>query len=634
MSMKIVVMSALLFVASTFAYADNNLVIGTIVVDPPTYKCLGISLPILSGDNNYNASVLVSYRKAGKTSWKQALPLLRVRPETIFRGDDAEETTPPLLQVPEQFAGSIVGLEPGTRYEIKLTIQDADGVNVPTLFTTLATRPLPKAEPSVPRVIHVATMRTWQAALDTADPGDVIKVANGTYSGTLQVTRSGTAKNPIFIRGQSRDGVVLNAVNMDAGVLIHTSTDGPPVENVTLENFTIEGSSLGIRVLGTRNIVIRRLLIADVAKGINATSYVEETQRSHSNDNLTVTDTRLQGRVVWPQRDQSVWNNEGIVLEGTGHVISYNTLSGFGDSLGIEICYGGSNPDNYCPLYPAPNRETIRNRSIDFYGNDILWGGDDGIELDFAERNVRAFDNRIANSSMGISIAPVWGGPVYVFRNVMYNVADRIFKLNNYPTGFYIFHNTSVRNGIGMSQPSKTQQLNGMKFFNNLIVGTDNPVHSVLRLTTWLVMDSSTNNSVEIDYNGWFPNGAFVFLHDNLGVPPTYDPFGNSVYADVATLAGNTPFEHHGVALTPPIFKNADHVLGPISAPPLSAPADLRPNQRSGAVDTGVILPNINDHYRGVGPDLGAIELGRPQPSYGVREHDPEDEDEDEDEDE
>ena len=134
-----------------------------------------------------------------------------------------------------------------------------------------------------------------------------------------------------------------------------------------------------------------------------------------------------------------------------------------------------------------------------------------------------------------------------------------------------------------MAQPSKTQQLNGMKFFNNLIVGTDNPVHSVLRLTTWLVMDSSTNNSVEIDYNGWFPNGAFVFLRNNLGVPPTYDPFGNSVYADVATLAGNTPFEHHGVALTPPIFKNADHVLGPISAPPLSAPADLRPNPRSGA---------------------------------------------------
>lgn len=86
------------------------------------------------------------------------------------------------------------------------------------------------------------------------------------------------------------------------------------------------------------------------------------------------------------------------------------------------------------------------------------------------------------------------------------------------------------------------------------------------------------------------------------------------------------------MALTPPIFKNAGHVLGPISAPPLSAPADLRPNKQSGAVDTGVILPNINDRYRGLAPDLGAIELGRPQPSYGVRAHDHEDEDENEDE--
>ncbi len=42
---------------------------------------------------------------------------------------------------------------------------------------------------------------------------------------------------------------------------------------------------------------------------------------------------------------------------------------------------------------------------------------------------------------------PVYGGPVYVFRNVMYNVAVEPFKLHNNPSGCLIFHNTSVKNG-------------------------------------------------------------------------------------------------------------------------------------------------------------------------------------------
>ena len=42
---------------------------------------------------------------------------------------------------------------------------------------------------------------------------------------------------------------------------------------------------------------------------------------------------------------------------------------------------------------------------------------------------------------------PVHGGPVYVFRNVMDNVAVEPFKLHNSPSGCLIFHNTSVKKG-------------------------------------------------------------------------------------------------------------------------------------------------------------------------------------------
>ena len=36
-------------------------------------------------------------------------------------------------------------------------------------------------------------------------------------------------------------------------------------------------------------------------------------------------------------------------------------------------------------------------------------------------------------------------GPVYIFKNVFLNIAASAYKLNNDPSGFYIFHNTSAR---------------------------------------------------------------------------------------------------------------------------------------------------------------------------------------------
>jgi hypothetical protein len=38
-----------------------------------------------------------------------------------------------------------------------------------------------------------------------------------------------------------------------------------------------------------------------------------------------------------------------------------------------------------------------------------------------------------------------------------------------------------------------------------------------------------------------------------------------------------------------------------------------------GAVDAGVIPPNLNDGFIGAAPDLGAYELGQPVPIYGPR---------------
>jgi hypothetical protein len=48
-------------------------------------------------------------------------------------------------------------------------------------------------------------------------------------------------------------------------------------------------------------------------------------------------------------------------------------------------------------------------------------------------------------------------------------------------------------------------------------------------------------------------------------------------------------------------------------------PADASLAAGASVIDKGLVLPNINDHFSGAGPDLGALELGCPEPSYGPR---------------
>ena len=43
----------------------------------------------------------------------------------------------------------------------------------------------------------------------------------------------------------------------------------------------------------------------------------------------------------------------------------------------------------------------------------------------------------------------------------------------------------------------------------------------------------------------------------------------------------------------------------------------LRPDSR--AVDAGVPIPTVNDGFSGEAPDLGALEVGAPEPVYGPR---------------
>ena len=57
-----------------------------------------------------------------------------------------------------------------------------------------------------------------QAAADAAAPGDVIEVADGTYS-PFTLTTSGTEINPIVIRSTNLHGAIIDGANTSSGVV-------------------------------------------------------------------------------------------------------------------------------------------------------------------------------------------------------------------------------------------------------------------------------------------------------------------------------------------------------------------------------------------------------------------------------
>src|SRR5439155_503874 len=179
---------------------------GAVNVDRPTLVTLGVQL-LISGDDDHDAAVTVRYRETGAGTWRDAMPLFRVHPESVVGRTG-----------PEQFAGSIFDLSPGTTYDVELHATDPDGPVDTTLTVTATTRSVP-GDPAHPTPRSVSDAASLAAALNAAQPGDVITIADGTYASHAPTAPSGTADAPIVIRGASEDGTILDGQGSSGNVL-------------------------------------------------------------------------------------------------------------------------------------------------------------------------------------------------------------------------------------------------------------------------------------------------------------------------------------------------------------------------------------------------------------------------------
>jgi parallel beta helix pectate lyase-like protein/uncharacterized protein DUF1565 len=178
---------------SSVAQAQNT----TSLVGVDTYGTFesGGVVAVVSGDANGNATAALEWRASGASDYRFGHPLIRI------------DST--------HFVGSLFSLAPGTSYDVRVTIDDPDGVTGSATQTQpLATRA--ENEPFTPaRTLYVAPngsdsnagtdashpLKTIQHAADISRAGDLVSIAPGIYREDVNVTTSGTDAAPIVFRG-------------------------------------------------------------------------------------------------------------------------------------------------------------------------------------------------------------------------------------------------------------------------------------------------------------------------------------------------------------------------------------------------------------------------------------------------
>lgn len=623
------------------ADAENATQAEKLIAPHPTLLNIGFEWPI-RGDANRNASVSVQFRRVGDTKWREALPLVRIGGENIYRRRENLDYT-----VPDCFAGSILNLQAGTEYECKLVLADPDGAageTSQTLRIKTRSEPQPfkggrklhvypvghegkKEEPNFTSLLQAyygAGLGDWSVVWEKrAQPGDTILMHAGVYKserhnyvdpqmtpfdGTMSLTLKGTAEKPITIQAAGDGEVVFDGDGshrlFDVMASQHHIFDGLTIRNTDVAIFA--GAK---EVLGAVGLSVKNCRFENVGFGV-------WTEFAGSSD-FYIADNLFLGRedrfrlIGWtgplwasagPYGSHSLTSYYAIKVYGPGHVIAHNAIAYFHDGIGIST-------------YGTPPSDPDRRAScIDIYGNDLHMFNDDFVETDGGVHNVRVMNNRGINAAMGgYSAQPVFGGPVYFIGNILYHVPTGVsFKFSAKPAGLFVYHNTIIGEQVLKESSSN------MHFHNNLFLGRDTPGRGIM---TW----ANVSSDFSTDYNGFRPNKGVAEQFTWLAPKPgekIYEPNAADwkTFATLAEFRAATKQELHGVEVDFDCFEG----LAPPDPSKRHAvyhAMDLNFRLKAGskAIDAGAVIPTVNDGFAGKAPDLGALEAGNPEPQYGPR---------------
>jgi hypothetical protein len=626
---------------TTALQAQNATEAGRFHVQHPTLLNLGFEWAI-KGDANRNATVAVQFRALGEAKWRQGLPLVRIGGERVFRTYEHLDYT-----VPDGFAGSILNLKPGTEYECRFKLSDPDGATGQaehTVKVRTRTEPQPskegrtlhvypfdykgeRLEPSFTSVLQAyygAGLGDWSVVWERrARPGDTILVHVGLYKperlnyvdpmmapfdGSMSLTLKGTPDKPITIKSAGDGEVVFD------GDGNHRLFDVMASRYHIFEGLTFRNTDVAIfagqkEVLGAVGLAVKNCRFENVGFGV-------WTEYAGSSD-FYIADNLFLGRddrfrligwtgFMWasagPYGSHQLTSYYAVKVYGPGHVIAHNAIAYFHDALSIST-------------YGTPEQDPeMRASSIDIYNNDMHMLNDDFVETDGGVHNIRVFNNRGVNAAQGgYSSQPVFGGPAYFIRNILYHVPSGVaFKFSAKPAGLFVYHNTIIgEHQVG--DPSAN-----VHYRNNLFLGRDTPGRGILTL-------ANATDVYSTDYNGYRPNkdvsSQYRFLGPKKG-QRLYEPRKEDwqEFPTLAAFSAATGQETHSMEVDFDIFER----LAPPDPSKRHAvyhAMDLNFRIKSGSkvVDAGQVIPTVNEDFLGRAPDLGALEAGMPEPHYGPR---------------
>jgi hypothetical protein len=454
--------------------------------------------------------------------------------------------------------GSIVNLTAGTSYQVEMNLPGQPTARTLSFTTWSNQKPISRTV-TVPSGSSTYTITEGGSAsgyvVYQGAPGAVLD-ANNAAQFNVSINASYVIVRGLTLRGAQRDAIRIS----------------PTVSDVIIEDNDISGwGRLRTGVFGT-----------DLDSGVRAicsspTLQRVTIQRNEIHDPRYTANSWSDGH---PQGPQAVT----LSYCGGNNVIRHNEMFSttgryFNDIIGGE--------DNLSTT-GFPNSDT------DIYENELSHAWDDAIEAEGGNKNVRIWGNYIDRTGTGIASTITSVGPLYIFRNVynrsriLQNVPpdqdDRqVFFKAGSNAGFgdgrrYIFHNTmlqamEVGSLYGLGASGGISGTGSSQLLNNT-VSRNNIFHNWRTWTAYY--DVGTGNDFANDmYNG------------SAGAPDT-----NGIHSVPIYLPGNGWTSESGgmYQLTP--------------ATP--------------GYDQGARIPNFNDVYLGLAPDVGAQETGSGAMKFGI----------------